>query len=154
MPPGAVEARRGGVARCGRMRRGGVAQVTACAGMQGWGGVGQGSCAPERKVTPGMAGGRQRSRVCTVILAMVAGSDLSGHLVGVRAVGLVSESKPARTLDNQGWLSRGCFQLPSRPWGTAPSLGQPAMAWVPPGALALSSRQGLRTRRRARSSRA
>ena len=36
--------------------------------------------APDRKVTPGMAGGRQRSRVCTVILAMVAGSDLSGHL--------------------------------------------------------------------------
>ena len=48
---------------------------------------GGGGGAPERKVTPGMAGGRQRSRVCTVILAMVAGSDLSGHLVRVRAVG-------------------------------------------------------------------
>ena len=54
------------------------------------GGGGRAGGAPDRKVTPGMAGGRQRSRVCTVILAMVAGSDLSGHLVGVRVVGLVS----------------------------------------------------------------
>ena len=64
----------------------------ACAGVGGRGG---GCCLPERKVTPGMAGGRQRSRVCTVILAMVAGSDLSGHLVRVRVAGLVS-----------GWLRR------------------------------------------------
>ena len=63
------------------MRHVGVGVAHGCGeGEGGWG-------APERKVTPGMAGGRQRSRVCTVILAMVAGSDLSGHLVRVRAVG-------------------------------------------------------------------
>ena len=39
-----------------------------------------------------MAGGRQRSSVCTVILAMVAGSDLSGHSTpGTVIEGLSSE---------------------------------------------------------------
>ena len=32
---------------------------------------------PERKVTPGMRGGRQRSSVRTVLCAIVAGSDLA-----------------------------------------------------------------------------
>ena len=55
-------------------------------------GSGSGLGAPERKVTPGMAGGRQRSSVCTVILAMVAGSDLSGHSTpGTVIEGLRSE---------------------------------------------------------------
>eukprot|EP00964_Phaeocystis_antarctica_P155908 scaffold125327_cov30-Phaeocystis_antarctica.AAC.1 len=138
------------------MRRGGVAQVTACAG----GGVRRGRCAPERKVTPGMAGGRQRSRVCTVILAMVAGSDLSGHLVRVRAVGSVSGrlrtvgKKPARTSDNQAGAPEA-----EAAFGDRAGLWPPQASANPPwprchGALALSSRQGLRTRRRARSSRA
>merc|ERR1719401_1402239 len=32
---------------------------------------------PDRNVTPGIAGGRHRSKVRTVVLAIVAGSDLS-----------------------------------------------------------------------------
>ena len=75
-------------------RWGGSAEVQGAeAGQAGRLGV----VAPERKVTPGMAGGRQRSRVWTVILAMVAGSDLSGHATPGTVIDGLSREPSRRT---------------------------------------------------------